>query len=100
MFPLQLLGPPLADHMAAWVQVPAVGAPAVGVKPTNTQWLKQRLEFQQDPIRTAAKGIGHYLAGPMIERRPQPPRVFLAADKGPHFVQLCFLHLVDYHRWR
>jgi hypothetical protein len=36
----------------------------------------------------------------MIERRPQPPRLFLAADKGPHFVQLCFLNLADYHRGR
>ena len=81
MFPLQVLGPPLADHLAAWVQAPAVGTPAIGIKPTNPKWFKQRLEFHQYLIRTATKGIGHHLAGSMIERCPQPPRVFLAADK-------------------
>src|SRR5262249_27413615 len=100
MLSLQLLGPPLADHMALRIQMPLVRAPAIGIKATNPKWLKQRLEFHQYPIRAAAKGIGYYLAGPMIKRRPQPPRVFLATDKGPHFVQLRFLDFVDHHcRW-
>src|SRR4051794_3899363 len=33
----------------------------------------------------------------MIQRLPEPPRLFLATDKGPHFVQLSFLHLANDH---
>src|SRR5216683_8456165 len=33
----------------------------------------------------------------MIERPPQPARLFLATDKGPHFVQLRLLHLTNHH---
>ena len=45
MFPLQLLGPPLADHMSVWIQVPAIRTPAVGVKAANAQRLEQRFQF-------------------------------------------------------
>src|SRR5262249_56868879 len=31
----------------------------------------------------------------MIQSLPQPPRLLLAADKGPHFIQLRFFHPVD-----
>ncbi len=86
MFPFQLLRPSLADHMALRIQVPRIGSPAVSIKMTNPKRLKQCLEFHQDPIRTAAKGIGHDPAGLMIERLPQSPWLFLAADKGPHFI--------------
>ena len=100
MFALQLLHPPLADHLLVWIQMSAIGSPAVGVKTTNTQWREQRLEFHQRQIRTAAKGIGHDPAGLLIERLPQPPRLLLAADKGLHFIQFSLRHLVDDDRER
>jgi len=59
MFPLQLLRPPLAHYMALRIQVPMVGTPAVGIKMTNPKRLKQRLEFHQYLICTAAKSIGY-----------------------------------------
>ena len=100
MLALQLLGPSLADYVALRIQVPLVRAPAIGIKPTNPKWLKQRLEFHQYPIRAAVKGRGHSPAGPMIERCPQLPRLVLAADKGPHFIHFCFLDFVDHHcKW-
>jgi hypothetical protein len=45
MLPLQLLGPLLTDHMAVWIQVPALRTPAVSVKAANAEWFKQRFEF-------------------------------------------------------
>src|SRR5215510_11917768 len=98
MCPLQLLGPPLADHMLRWIQMPTIRAPAVGVKAANPKRREQRFEFHQYPIRTATKGVGHDPACPMIERRPQSPRLFLAADEGPHLVQLRCLDLAEHHR--
>jgi len=97
MFPLQLLGPPFADHRALRIQVPVLGAPAVRIKTTNPKGREQRFEFQQGPIRTAANGIGHDPARLMIERLSQPPRLFLAADKRPHFVYRRLLHLTNHH---
>ena len=97
MFPLRLLGPPLADHRALRIQVPVLGAPAVRINTTNPQGRAQRFEFQHGPIRAAAKGIGHDPARLMIQRLLQPPRLFRAADKGPHFVYLRLLHLTDHH---
>src|SRR5215813_7054124 len=97
MLSFQLLRPLLADHMEVWIQMPGVGTPAIGVKTTNPKGREQRLEFQQCPICTAAKSIGYNPARLMIQRLPQPPWLCLAADKGPHLVQLRFLPLVDHH---
>src|ERR1043166_1440884 len=83
-----------------WLEVPAIRPPAGGVKTANTQGLEQRLTFQQRPIRTAAKGIGHYPARLMIECLPQPPRVSVAPDKRPPLGQLRLLHCADLHRTR
>src|SRR5215831_14321103 len=86
--------------MPMWIQVPAIRPPAVGIKSTNPKRREQCLEFRQYPIRAAAKGIGHDPAGLMIQRLPQPPRMFLATHEGPHFVQLRFLDLTEHHpRW-
>ena len=74
-----------------------IGTPAVGVKAANPEGREQRFEFQQRLILPATKDIGEDPAGLMIERPPQPPRVFLAADKRPHLVQLRLLHLADHH---
>src|SRR5215204_4597725 len=37
VFVFQLLGLPLADSLLAWLQMSAIRAPAVGVKPTNPE---------------------------------------------------------------
>jgi hypothetical protein len=66
MFPLQLLGPPLADQRALRIQVPVLGAPAVRIKTTNPKGREQRFESQQCQIRTAANGIGHDLLFPSL----------------------------------
>jgi|SoiMethySBSTD1v2_1073268.scaffolds.fasta_scaffold432333_1 hypothetical protein len=97
MFPLQLLCPPLADYMAARIQVPTIRAPAVGVKTANTERCKQGFEVQQRLVLTPTKDIGEDPAGLMIQRFPQPPRRFLAADKRPHLVQLRLLHLLNHY---
>ena len=52
MFPFQLLCPSFADHMPAWIQVSAIGSPAVGIQTTNAEWFKQRFEFYESPILT------------------------------------------------
>jgi len=37
MLPLQLLCPPLTDHMPVWIQVPALRTPAASVKTANAE---------------------------------------------------------------
>ena len=98
MFPFQLLGCPLADHMLVWLEVSLIGTPAVGVKTANTKRFEQRFQCQKRLVLTATKDRGYDPARLMIQRLPQPSRLLLAADKGPHFVQLSFLDLADHHR--
>ena len=57
MLPLQLLCPPLTDHMAVWIQVPAIRTPAVSVKAANAELFKQRFEFYESLILTPSKDI-------------------------------------------
>ena|SRR2546430_2080510 len=98
MFPLQPLCPPFADYMLVWGQVPMIGTPAVGVKTANPEGFEQGLEVQQRLILTPTKDIRHHPPCLMIQRFPEPPRLFLATDKEPHFVQLSFLDLADHYR--
>lgn len=98
MFPFQLLCPPLADYMSVWIQMPAIRTPAVGVKTANAERCEQVFELQQRLILTPTKDIRHYPPRLMIQRLPEPPRLFLATDKGPHLVQLSFLYFADRHR--
>lgn len=94
MVPLQLLRPPFANSMPGWIQVPPIRAPAVGVKAANPEGCKQGFEFHEGLILTPAEDIRHYPTRAVIPCLPQPPRLGLIADKRPHFVQLCRLHLV------
>jgi hypothetical protein len=57
MLPLQLVGPPLTDHMAVWIQVPAIRTPAVSVKAATAELFKQRFEFYESLIFAATKDI-------------------------------------------
>src|SRR5215813_7382028 len=100
MFALQLLGPPLAYHMAFRIQMPAIGTPAVGIKAANAQWCEQGFESEQCPIFTPTEDIRHHPPRLMIQRLPEPPRPFLAPHEGPHLVHLRFLDLTDYYRSR
>src|SRR5262245_50730610 len=97
MFPLQLLCPPLADDMAVGIQVSTILPPAVGVKTANPKRGEQGFELQQHLILTPTKDIRHYPPQLMIQRLPKPPRLLLAADKGPHLVQLSFLYFAAHH---
>src|SRR5262245_5910259 len=98
MFPLQLLGPPLADHVLVPIQVSVIGSPAISVEAVNAQRCEQRFECQQCLILTPPEDIGHDPARLMIKGSPQPAWLLLAADKGPHLVQLRLRYLVDRHR--
>jgi hypothetical protein len=97
MFPLKLLGSMLADHMLAWIQMPLIGTPAVGVKAVDAQRLEQGFQGQQCLILTTTEDIRQYPARLLIQHLPQPTRLLLAADKRPHFVQFGLLHLVNDH---
>ena len=57
MLPFQLLRPPLADYMLAWIQVPAIGSPAVSIKSANAEGSKQRFEFYESLILAATEDI-------------------------------------------
>jgi hypothetical protein len=98
MLPLQLLGPPLTDHMAVGSQVPAIGPLAVSVKAANAEGCKPRFEFSESLILAATEDIREDPPRLMLQRSPQPPRVLLAADTGPPLVQLRFLYSADLHR--
>ncbi len=74
-----------------------VGTPAVGVKTANTNRCEQPFEFQKRLVLTATKDIGQYPARVMIQCLPQPPWLFLAADKGPPLVQFDLSYLVNAH---
>ena len=54
---LPTLGPPLTDHVAVWIQVPAIRTPAVSVKAANAELFKQRFEFYESLILTPSKDI-------------------------------------------
>jgi hypothetical protein len=98
MLPRQLLCPPLANPMSMWSQVPALRTPAIGVKTATAQRGEQAFEVQQRLLLTPTKAIHHPPTCLMSQRLPQPPRRFLAADKGPHVVPLSFPDLADHHR--
>jgi len=73
----------------------------VRVVTSDAKGCEQDLEFQEHRILAGIHHKGQYSPGVMIDRMPEPPRVLLAADKRPHFVQLHFLNLVDHHSgWR
>jgi hypothetical protein len=55
------------------------------------------LELQECPVLAATDDIRHHAARLMIKRLPEPPRLFLAADKRPHFVQFGLCSLVNNH---
>lgn len=97
MFAFQLLGAPLADDMLVGGQVPMIGTPAVGVKAANSKGHEPRFELQQRLIRPPAKDIRSYPARLMSQRSPQPPGVFLAANKRPHLVQFRCRYLANHH---
>ena len=57
MLPLQLLGPPLTNHMAVGSQVPAIGPSAVSVKAANAEGCKPRFEFSESLILAATEDL-------------------------------------------
>ena len=77
MFPFKLLRSSLTHHVLVWRQMPLIGTPAVGVKAANTERFKQGFEFQKCLVLTTTEDIRHHPACLMIQRFPQPPRLFL-----------------------
>ena len=51
MFTLQLLGKAFADLMLGWLQMAAIGAPAVGEEPPDAEGLQQRFQLQERLVR-------------------------------------------------
>ena len=82
MFLLQLLGSSLADDMLVGSQAPEIGTPAVGIKAANPEGREQDFELQQCLVLPTTEDIRQYPARSMIQRLPQPARLFLATDKG------------------
>ena len=97
MFSFQLLRSSLADLVLSRIEMPLISTPTVGVITANAQRGEQRFELQQCLVLAATKDIRHQPARLVIQRLPEPPRLFLAADKRPHFVQFRLFYFVKDH---
>src|SRR5262245_35117455 len=83
--------------MDVGVQMPRVGAPMIDVVAGQAKGFEQPLKLQEDLVFAAAKDIRQDRPGTVINRMPQPPRLFLLADKTPHFVHLSFARALNVH---
>jgi hypothetical protein len=54
------------------LQAPLIHPSIIGVIPDNAQWVKQCLQFFEDPVLALAKHIRKYLVGYMVDSIPQP----------------------------
>jgi hypothetical protein len=68
-----------------------------GVVAGQSEGLEQRFELQEDLVFAAAKDIRQDRSGTVINRMPQPPRLFLLADETPYFVHLSFARALNVH---
>jgi len=63
----------LADGMLLGVEIPLVGAPAIGEKARDAKRFQQLFELQKDGILPPPKDIRQYGATAVINHVPQPP---------------------------
>ena len=68
-----------------------VCTPVVGVISRDPKGLQQRFQLQKDLILTTPKDVGQHLTTTVIDRMPQPSRLFLALDERPHFIDFCLV---------
>src|SRR3954453_5813092 len=72
MFTLQLLGKAFADLMLGWVQMAAVGAPAIREEPPDAEGLQQRFQLQERLVLPPPEDVGEDSPGSMVQGLPQP----------------------------
>ena len=90
MFPLDVLGVPLAWAVEVRVQRPRGGAPMIGRKPRETTGLEPRFPLQADLILATPNTIRQHGTCVVIAGMPQPALSFLLADNTPPRIPLRF----------
>src|SRR3954453_14154394 len=91
MFTLQFLGKAFADLMLGWVQMAAVGAPAIGEEAPDAEGLQQRFQLQERLVLSPPEDVGEDSPGSMVQGLPQPAWRGLLAPKRPHLVGFSLL---------
>mgnify|MGYP003393304121 CR=1 FL=1 len=59
-----------ADHLLLFVDMPLVGAPAIGVIPDDAKRLQQGVQLEKNGILAAPEDVGSLGAAVMINRVP------------------------------
>ena len=97
MFPFDLLRVALALLVRIRIDMTRVRAPRVRIIACNAKRLQQGFELQKYLVLAPPKHVGQHLPTAVIHRMPQPPWLFFALHKGPHFVGFGFVGTTNDH---
>ena len=87
----------LVHFMKRRIAMALIRAPALRVKASEAKRSPHGLQGQAGAIVPAATNIRQDVPGLRLQSVPEPPGISFGTHKRPHFVDLCFPHLLDKH---